>query len=264
VVAEKAVPDDFNPHIVGFIFRKCKPGWHIRPRAVDNCDITYIVNGSARYVINGDTHELEGGDLLCLNKGDLREAFTSPHDLMQCYTVTFQINNQDSIQGGGDLFPTVNHIGLRPDIINLFKEMSLCWTEQQPGYLLKSRALLMMIIYRLSEIVFHNVEPSSGDYRVNRVVRYISTHYREKLMVKDLATHVNIDPDYLGTLFKRETGLHINDYIKKIRIDHAEDMLRSGKYKVHEVSEYCGFCDKVHFFRSFKSLRGFSPSKCLP
>jgi AraC-like DNA-binding protein len=247
------------------MFLKCKPRWHILSRAVEDYDITYIVKGGARYVVNNTAHELESGDLLCLNKGDLRSAVTSPHNLMQCYSVQFKTGGYESdSDSGGEVFPTVSRIGPRPDIIDLFKEMSLCWTEQQPGYLMKSRALFMLIVNRLSEIVLYNVEPSSGDYRVNKVIRYISAHFREKLMVKDLAGHVNIDPDYLGTLFKREIGMHVNDFIKKVRIDHAEDMLRSGKYKVQEVSDYCGFCDKVHFFRSFKSLRGFPPSRCLP
>jgi AraC-like DNA-binding protein len=246
------------------MFRKCKPGWHIQSQSVEDYDITYIVKGGARYVINDTALELESGDLLCLNEGDLQSAVTSPNNLLQCYSVQYKIGQEsDSLVGGG-VFPTVSRIGLRPDIIDLFKELSLCWAEQQPGYLMKSRALFMLIINRLSEIVLSNAEPASSDYRVNKVVRYISTHYREKLMVKDLAAHVNIAPDYLGTLFKREIGMHINDYIKKIRIDHAEDMLRSGKYKVQEVSDYCGFCDKVHFFRSFKSVRGFPPSRCLP
>jgi AraC-like DNA-binding protein len=263
---DKAVLDDFVPHIVGFMFQKCSPGWHIQPRTVDEYDMTYIVKGNARYVINGVTHEVASGDLLLLNEGDLREAVTSSQNLMQCYVTRFKTNYQESENHGvgGILFPNVSHIGLRPDVIDLFKELSICWVEQQPGYVMKSRALFMLIISRLSEIVLYHVEPVAGDYRVNKVVRYITRHYRQKLMVKDLAARVNIDSDYLGTLFKRETGMHINDYIKKIRIDHAEDMLRSGKYKVSEVSEYCGFCDIVHFFRSFKSLRGFPPSRCIP
>jgi AraC-like DNA-binding protein len=244
------------------MFLKCKPDWHILSQTVKDYEITYIAKGGAHYVINNTARDLESGDLLCLNEGDIHSAVTSPNNLMQCYTVQFKTISQKSDSGG--VFPTVNRIGPRPDIIDLFKELSLCWTEQQHGYLMKSRALFMLIINRLSEIVLDNAEPSSGDYRVNRVVRYISAHYREKLLVKDLAGHVNIDPDYLGTLFKREVGMHVNDFIRKVRIDRAEDMLRSGKYKVQEVSEYCGFCDKVHFFRSFKSLRGFPPSKCLP
>jgi transcriptional regulator GlxA family with amidase domain len=108
------------------------------------------------------------------------------------------------------------------------------------------------------------VEPVCGDYRVNKIIRYISAHYRKRLEVKELAAHVNITPDYFGTLFKRETGMHVNQYITKIRVHNAEDLLRTGKYKVAEVSEYCGFSDVVHFYRSFRALRGFAPSKCIP
>jgi YesN/AraC family two-component response regulator len=129
---------------------------------------------------------------------------------------------------------------------------------------MKSRALLMLIISRLAEIVLDDTEPTSGDYRVNKIIRYISAHYRKKLPVKELASHVNITPDYLGSLFKRETGIHVNQYISKIRVRNAEDLLRTGKYKVSEVSEYCGFSDVVHFYRSFKAVRGFAPSKCIP
>jgi AraC-like DNA-binding protein len=265
---EKMALDDFFPHIVNFVFHKCSPEWQIRPRAVDNFDMTYITKGSARYVVNGVAHDLESGDLLCLSEGDLREAATSPQNLMQCYAIQFKTDYQKSKNNGGGgegiIFPMVSRIGLRQDIIRMFRELTICWVEQQPGDLMKSRALLMLIVNRLLEIVVYNAEPVYGDFRINKVIRYISQHYREKLSVKDLAGHVNINPDYLGTLFKRETGIHVNDYIKKIRIDHAEDMLRSGKYKVSQVSDYCGFCDIVHFFRSFKSLRGFAPSLCIP
>jgi YesN/AraC family two-component response regulator len=129
---------------------------------------------------------------------------------------------------------------------------------------MKTRALLMLIINRLSEILLYDVEPASGDYRVNKVIRYISAHYQKRLAVKNLAAHVNITPDYFGSLFKRETGMHVNQYITKIRVQNAEDLLRTGKYKISEVSDHCGFSDVVHFYRSFRSVRGFAPSKCIP
>jgi AraC-like DNA-binding protein len=265
---EKAVLDEFIPNIVYFMFEKCNPGWRIQPRTVEDHDLTYIIKGNARFVVNGTAHELESGDLLYLNEGDLKEAATTLQNPMQCFTVSFKTKYQKAKNnpagGAPNLFPMVNRIGLRQDLINLFKELTLSWTEQQTGYIMKTRALLMLIISRLSEILLDEVEPVCSDYRVNKIIRYISAHYRKKLEVKELAAHVNITPDYFGTLFKRETGMHVNQYITKIRVHNAEDLLRTGKYKVSEVSEYCGFSDVVHFYRSFRALRGFAPSKCLP
>jgi transcriptional regulator GlxA family with amidase domain len=41
-------------------------------------------------------------------------------------------------------------------------------------------------------------------------------------------------------------------------------MLQSVNYKIHEVAEQCGFSDVVHFYKSFKAIRGFPPSRCKP
>jgi len=69
---------------------------------------------------------------------------------------------------------------------------------------------------------------------------------------------------YLGRLFKKQTGITIDQYIIQIRIRNAENMLQSGSYKVHEVAEQCGFSDVFHFYKLFRATRGFSPSRCKP
>jgi AraC-like DNA-binding protein len=158
----------------------------------------------------------------------------------------------------------LSHIGLRQDVIDMFRELNICWTEQQNGYVMKARALLMLIIHRLSEIIVYDMDAEPGDYRVSKVTRYIALHYAEKLTVKNLARQVRLDMDYFGHLFKRETGMTVHQYINKVRIRNAENMLQSGNYKVQEAAEHCGFSDVFHFYKSFKALRGFPPSRCIP
>jgi YesN/AraC family two-component response regulator len=124
--------------------------------------------------------------------------------------------------------------------------------------------LLMLILHRLCEIILFNVDSAHGDFRINKIIRYISQHYAEKLTVKNLAAQVNLNTDYFGQLFKQETGMMVNRYINQVRVKNAELMLQSGSYKVHEAAERCGFSDTFHFYKSFKSLRGFPPSRCIP
>jgi YesN/AraC family two-component response regulator len=146
----------------------------------------------------------------------------------------------------------------------LFTELTLCWTEKQNGYLMKTQALLMLILHRLSEIIVYNIDVSPGDYRVKKVISYISTHYAEKLTVKNLSAQIRLDHNYFGRLFKKETGMSLHQYLKRIRVKNAEDMLNRGTHKVDEVAELCGFSDVIHFYKSFKALRGFPPSRCIP
>jgi YesN/AraC family two-component response regulator len=129
---------------------------------------------------------------------------------------------------------------------------------------MKTRALLMLILHRLAEITLYNIDALPGDYRIIKATRYIALHYSEKLLVKNLAAQVHLDCVYFGQLFKRETGMTVHQYITQIRVRNAENMLQSGSHKVHEIAEYCGFSDVFHFYKAFKGLRGFAPSRCIP
>ena len=255
--------EDFVPKIFYLVFRKCPPDWRLRPHFVDDYDMTYVIEGNARYTIDGKVHELGPGDLLYLTDGAEKQAITYPQKLMHCFSVNFN-SQYPSAQIIPPLFPTVSHIGQRQDVIDMFRELTISWTRQQNGYIMKTRALLMLILHRLSEILLYNINATSGDYRINKTANYIAMHYSDKLTVKHLAKQVNLDEAYFGHLFKHETGMTVHQYITQVRVRNAENMLQSGNYKIHEVGEHCGFSDVFHFYKSFKALRGFPPSRCLP
>ena len=146
----------------------------------------------------------------------------------------------------------------------MFRELTVSWTERHSGYLMKCQALLMLILHRLSEIIVYDMDAASTDYRINRITRYISAHFAENLTVEKLAAQINLDPCYFGQIFKKKTGKTIHQYINQVRVQNAELLLQSGRYKVHEAAERCGFSDIFHFYKKFRSLRGFAPSKCIP
>jgi YesN/AraC family two-component response regulator len=258
--------DDFIPKINTHFLHKCTPGWHIWPQIITDFDLTYVIKGNARFTVNGQSHEVESGDILFLCPGDSKEASTYSKNLVQCFTTNFSSKYQPvkKADHAGIFFPTLNHIGLRQDLINLFRELTIVWAKQESGYIVKTRALFMLILQRLSEIILTEEETPAFDFRVTKVMNYIALHYSEKLTVKDLAQQVHLDPDYFGQLFKRETGFSIHQCITNIRLRNAENNLLTGAYKVHEVADLCGFSDSFHFYKCFKSTRGFPPSRCLP
>jgi len=257
------VYDHFVPKINYEVFRKCRPDWHLRHHFVDNNDITYVIDGKVRYTIDGKGHELEPGDILCLTDGMEKEAVTNPHEPMHCFSVNFN-SLYPTYKATPPVFPTVNHIGLRKDIIDLFRELTISWSEQRDGYIMKTRSLLMLILHRLLEILVYNINSEAGDYRITKAVNIIKVHYADRLTVKGLAGQVQLNVIYFGRLFKKEMGMSVNQYITQTRVQNAETMLHTGKYKVEEVAGYCGFSNSIHFYNSFRALRGFPPSKCIP
>jgi hypothetical protein len=197
---EEFMSDIYVPKIYYNVFRKCQPGWHLHPHSVDRYDITYIINGKARYTIDGKILELGPGDLLCLIEGVNKSAFTYPESLMHCFSVNFYPVSECPPPS----FPMVSHIGLRQDLIDLFKEMTISWSNQQEGYVMKSSALLMLILHRLSEILVYKIDEMTGDYRINKTIRFIAMHYSDNLTVKGLAEMVNLDKVYFGILYKKQ------------------------------------------------------------
>jgi AraC-like DNA-binding protein len=257
-IEERLVPD-----IDYVIFRKCTPAWRMYQHKINSCDITYIIEGKAQYIINGNSYSLQAGDLLCLPEGCVRSGVTYPNSLMRCFSVDFSMSDYSG-EAVALPFPIVSHISCQNDIISMFHNLVNTWIEKQPGYVIKTQGLFLLILYRFFELIVFNSDSEEGDYRVKKAIRYIAKHYSERLSVKDIAGMVGLNAVYFGALFKQSTGLSINRYVIQTRIKNAENLLISGEYHVEEVAAHCGFSDVAHFYKLFKELMGFPPSHYIP
>ncbi|GHU58207.1 hypothetical protein FACS189444_1510 [Spirochaetia bacterium] len=255
--------EDIAPDINYLVFRKCTPSWRLKEHFVENCDITYIIKGGARYTINGVVHELSPGSLICLSEGNRKAAITWPDRLMNCFSVNFSLKNN---KNGDDQFPfpAVSDIGIQKDIIDMFNELVYAWVDRQPGYIIKTRGLLLLVLHRFLELTVFSDRMSAKDYRVQKTTRYIAKHYAEKIMVKDMARMAGLNTVYFGALFAQETGLTLNQYVNRMRVKNAENLLRSGEYTVADAAEHCGYADVFHFYKQFKAVMGIPPSHCIP
>ena len=92
-------------------------------------------------------------------------------------------------------------------------------------------------------------------------MRYINAHYTENLKLKDMAERVYISPQYLSGLFKKEMFMTISDYIAKIRMERAKELLKDTGLSIGEIAEKTGYKDIRHFSTMFKRLTGLTPSE---
>ena len=90
---------------------------------------------------------------------------------------------------------------------------------------------------------------------------YIYYHLNEKIHLQDLAKYVNLNSSYLSTLFKKETGLSVSDYILKRRMDAAKNMLQYSDYTYGDISVILAFSSQSHFIQVFKKQTGLTPKE---
>lgn len=258
---------DFNNIVVDihyFNHRICTPDWEITPRITPFINFTYVVSGQGEFIVNDTRYTVRGGDLICVQKGYSESASVNSDDLMDCYSVNAYIT--DFL--GNDLplpFQVVTSIGIRKDIIALFQELTATWLLRDSCYRLKARAIFMLILTRCYQIVFRTDYQNNMNMnkRINMVLQHVIDHYAEPITVEDMAKMTRLSTLYFGTLFKKETGQTFRQYLTSIRLNQAENMLRSGMYNVSEVATECGFSDVFYFSKVFKEHRGVAPSEIL-
>jgi len=96
---------------------------------------------------------------------------------------------------------------------------------------------------------------------VTQCIEYIDLHLHEKITVEDLAQHTGLSPSYLSTLFKKETGQAVSEYIPGKRIEVAKNMLLNSDYSSSEIAHFLNFSSQSHFIRVFRDKEGMTPKE---
>ncbi len=94
----------------------------------------------------------------------------------------------------------------------------------------------------------------------HKVMDYVMLHYKEKLSVQDIAEKMNLSPNYLSSLFKRETGSSLSSYINQMRINGSLPLLANTSLSIAQVAEKVGIDDYNYFSRIFRRQMQISPS----
>jgi len=253
------------PTIEYFKHRAGTPEWLIEYKRTNFIDITYIINGQAVYTINREKITVSEGDVLCIPRGSERSAASTEPKRFECYAANFTMHSygSDNEEIGNELalpLPIHATVGIHNDLIAHYRKLNEDFLSRSPGYVMRARARLMLIIQRFMEILVYERDTHRLDPRVKQAMRYIAENYAEPLTISGVAAVVSLNAVYFGTLFKRETSLTFRDYLNNVRLGQAEEMLRAGKWNVTEVSTLCGFSDVFYFSRLFKKYKGIPPS----
>lgn len=99
------------------------------------------------------------------------------------------------------------------------------------------------------------------DIKIKNAVHYILWNYSDAdLSIKVIADHVNLSQNYLSTLFRKQTGTTINDFILNIRTEKACRLLSGTDLKLYEIAEKIGLSDANYLSTVFKKRYGVTPT----
>ena len=89
---------------------------------------------------------------------------------------------------------------------------------------------------------------------------YLDKHFVDpELKMRSVAQMFNISPSHFSTIFRQEFGITFRDYLSKLRINRAKELLRTTNLKSSEVAHQSGFNDSHYFSFVFKKKTGITP-----
>lgn len=95
---------------------------------------------------------------------------------------------------------------------------------------------------------------------IRKAKEFIHEHQAEDITLGQVAKSVNTSTFYFCKIFKKYTGLNFTDYVSRVRIEKAKNLLLNPNLRVSEIAYEVGFQSLTHFNRVFKRIVGQSPT----
>jgi len=94
------------------------------------------------------------------------------------------------------------------------------------------------------------------------IINYIKKNYNNSNLSNSMiAGEFGINPAYLSRFFKEQTGEGILDYIHKLRLEKAKELLKTEKTTIDDIANRVGYYNSIALIRAFKKYEGITPGK---
>lgn len=94
---------------------------------------------------------------------------------------------------------------------------------------------------------------------IDLITDYVEDQIESKITLKMTADHFGFSPNYLGQLFKEETGEHFSDFLIRARMQRACELLLEPRWRIYEIADRIGYKNILYFNRQFKQQFNMTP-----
>lgn len=232
-------------------------GMRIQPHLHTSAELLYIEKGGAALTTGTLEYKLCKGDFVFIMPSML-------HCIVPDATsaVIYVINVKcdlisDIIKRYSGLRPASPVLKAHDVPDNLLYALSALSTERDK-FIAHSWVHLMVEIVA-SKLRFAEIHDGVTSDLSNRVLTYLSIHFREQISLDQLAEAMGVSRFHLSHLFSNKLGIGFKEYLNNLRVECAKSILRSTDTPVAEIYEEAGFENQRTFNRVFRDSTGQSP-----
>lgn len=97
------------------------------------------------------------------------------------------------------------------------------------------------------------------DFYIHEATAFVEQNYHRALSVEEIAGVCKLDRSYFSKLFKERKGCSPQEYLIRMRLSKAAEMMKTTSISIGDIAVACGYPNQLHFSRSFKQHYGVSP-----
>lgn len=251
------------------------------PHTHNFTELEIVLSGKADHIVEGKTYHIKKGDVLVimpsyvheLQNVEKLEIFNYKFDLDKLILLDTEIEKLSGFQALFILQPFdkyqhdfTSYLSLEEDKLSIVRMLSELILEERskksPGYRLSIKSYLLTLITFLSRNFSTSLTSTSPKIsHIVHTVNHIHDNFTEPITLSSLAAMACLSERQYSRIFHEVYGVSPIGYVINCRLSLACRLLKNTKLPVTEVSQRCGFGDKVSFSRLFTKKYGITPGK---
>lgn len=227
--------------------------------------LTLITEGSGIQTLNGKEIVFHENDMFLLSPADFHKNTLLPGQSFSYYGVKFSYELMDARLSevcALDKLPLYLRLpeSAAQTAKTIFAQLvAECRDGQEQ---VGSRAYLQAMVEQLIILALRQIKQDrfvQPEAFSNRVLGYLYSHFSESITVADAAAYMGYTPNYFNTCFRKHMGMPFGEYLSDMRLNYAENLLRSGTVSATEIAYEAGFASLSYFSRCFQKKYKLAP-----
>ncbi len=214
-------------------------------------EFLFVRDGSCEAVINGVSYRLQAGEIAVVPSYHVHKYCCGPENEIYVMLVSQNLLHR-FLQLHTGLFESVlPACPLTQEIFLWLQRAWDCWPEAD---FLMRYGLVTYLLGLLGKAYPAERRPDAKDTVAARILQYIEEHMGEELSLELLAAKFGYSKNYFSAMFNRVTGMHLKEYVNRLRIQKARLLLEdpSRPQTVLQIASDCGFNSLNTFYRTLR------------
>lgn len=239
----------------------CRPDYAIHRTSFPFYSVEYVLRGQGTLKLGNRSHTLMPGWLFSYGPGVRHDIRSDPSNPMVKYFVNFAGTKAAALLQKSRLAPgNVAHIFPPHEVQGIFDELIGSGTRGTEHSAELCTCLLECLLLKISEARAPIDGSDTHAFKTYQQCRqHMQQHFRRLGTLGQLAGECHVNAAYLCRLFRRYDHQSPYQYLLRLKLNAAAELLKSPDAFVKQVAQQTGFGDAFHFSRTFKAAFGLSP-----